>query len=331
MGFTKLAALLAIAAGLTGPALAEVSELRITRQPSTVYLPLILMEQQKLVEKKTREAGLGDVKVSWLTFSSGGASTDALMSGNVDLVTSGVSNLLLLWDRTRGEVKGVAGASAVPMVLVTRNPAVKTLADFSEKDRIAVPTVKVSMQAIVLQIAAEKAFGEAGRNKLDAITIQLGHPDAAIALANPRSEVNSHFSLPPFLNFELADPNIHKVVNSSDVMGGPVSNGVIFGTRKFQEANPKLMAAFRAALDEAMSLIKNDPRQAAEIYLAATREKISVDELAKIIGDKESVYSAAPQNTMKIADHLHKSGVIKRAAETWKDFFFADVHALPGS
>jgi NitT/TauT family transport system substrate-binding protein len=331
MRFGFAAAAVALALGLSAPVRAEVNELRITRQPSTVYLPLVLMEQQKLVEKEAEKAGLGDVKVSWITLTSGGASGDALLSGNVDLVTSGVSNLLLLWDRTRGEVKGVAGASAVPMVLVTRNPAVKTLADFTDKDRIAVPTIKISMQAIALQMAAEKAFGEAGRNKLDPITVQLGHPDATAALLSGRSEVNSHFSLPPFLQLELADPNVHVVVNSSDAAGGPVSNGVIFGTRKFHDANPKLMAAFLRALDSATALARDNPRQAAEIYLGATKEKISVDELAKVISAPDLVYSAEPQNTLKIADHLFRSGVIKQQAKSWKEFFFEGIHARPGT
>ena len=143
-----------LALAIAAPAGAEVSELRVTKQPSIIYLPLVVMEQNKLLEKHAKAAGLGDLKVSWITFNSGGASTDALLSGSVDLVTSGVSNLLLLWERTKGEVNGLTSVGGLPMLLVTRDPAVKTLKDFTEKDKIAVPTIKVSTQAIVLQIAA---------------------------------------------------------------------------------------------------------------------------------------------------------------------------------
>src|SRR5215467_3930198 len=121
------------------PARAEVSEVRISKQPSIIYLPLVVMEQNKLLEKRAKTAGLGDIKASWITFNSGGASTDELLAGNVDLVTSGVSNLLLLWERTKGEVNGVTSVGGLPMLLVTRDPAVKTLKDFSAKDKIAVP------------------------------------------------------------------------------------------------------------------------------------------------------------------------------------------------
>jgi NitT/TauT family transport system substrate-binding protein len=122
-----------------------------------------------------------------------------------------------------------------------------------------------------LQIACEKQFGFENRNKFDSITVQLGHPDAAAALSDPKNQINSHFSLPPFLAIELALPGVHPVLNSSDVIGGPVSNGVVFGTKKFYEANPKVMAAFQSAMDIAMDMIKNDPRKAAEVYLASTK------------------------------------------------------------
>ncbi|GAC1330631.1 MAG: ABC transporter substrate-binding protein [Beijerinckiaceae bacterium] len=331
IGQFALALTLTLAAGLCAPAHADTDRLRITHQPSTVYLPLIIMEQQKLVEEEARKAGLNDLKVEWLTLTSGGASVDALMSGNVDLVTSGVSNLILIWDKSKGEVKGVAGASAVPMVLVTRDPEVKKLEDFTERDRIAVPTVKVSMQAIVLQIACEKLFGFESRNKFDALTVQLGHPDAAAALSDPKNQINSHFSLPPFLAFELANPGVHAVLNSSDVMGGPVSNGVVFGTKKFHDANPKVMAAFSGAMDVAMNMIKTDPRRAAEVYLAATKEKISVDELTKLITAHDLLYSKTPTNTMKIADYMHRAGMVKSDVKSWKDYFFPELHALPGT
>jgi hypothetical protein len=71
------------------PAFAEVAEIRITKQPGIIYLPLVVMEPNKLVEKHAKAAGLGELKVSWVTLTSGGAATDALLSGSSDLVTSG--------------------------------------------------------------------------------------------------------------------------------------------------------------------------------------------------------------------------------------------------
>jgi NitT/TauT family transport system substrate-binding protein len=320
-----------LALAIAAPATAEVSELRITKQPSIIYLPLVVMEQNKLLEKHAKAAGLADVKVSWITFNSGGASTDALLSGSVDLVTSGVSNLLLLWERTKGEVNGVTSVGGLPMLLVTRDPAVKTLKDFTEKDKIAVPTIKVSTQAMVLKMAMEKMYGEAARDKLDAMTVQLGHPDAMIAVVGGTSEVNSHFSAPPYQFTELKAPGVHLVLDSSDVFGGPASNAVVFGTRKFYNANPKTIAAFMAGLEEANRLIARDPAVAAKIYLDATHEKYSVDEVVAMIRAPNVVYSTTPNATMVFANFMFKTGLIKTRPGTWKEFFFPVVHNLPGT
>jgi NitT/TauT family transport system substrate-binding protein len=320
-----------LALAIAAPATAEVSELRITKQPSIIYLPLVIMEQDKLLEKHAKAAGLGDLKVSWITFNSGGASTDALLSGSVDLVTSGVSNLLLLWERTKGQVNGVTSVGGLPMLLVTRDPAVKTLKDFTDKDKIAVPTIKVSSQAMVLKMAMEKMYGEAARDTLDAMTVQLGHPDAMIAVVGGSSEVNSHFSAPPYQFTELKAPGVHLVLDSSDVFGGPASNAVVFGTRKFYDANPKTIAAFIAGLEEANRLIARDPAVAAKIYLDATHEKYSVDEVVAMIKAPNVVYSTTPNATMVFANFMFKTGLIKTRPATWKEFFFPVVHNLPGT
>jgi NitT/TauT family transport system substrate-binding protein len=318
------------AAGLSVSAQAEVTEMRITKQPSIIYLPLVIMEQQKLVEKHAKAAGI-ELKANWMTFTSGGASTDALLSGNVDLVTSGATNLLLLWSRTNGQVKGVSGAGAVPMLLVTRNPNVKTLKDFTEKDRIAVPTIKVSTQATILHIAAEKELGPSGPDKLDALTVQLGHPDAYTALLNPKLEVNSHFSAPPYQYQALKNPAVHQVLDSAQIMGGPASNAVTFGTAKFHDANPKAIAAFVAALKEATALIENDKPAAVKIYLDATKENFAAGDLVEMISRPNTAYGPTPYGTMKFADYMQRTGLIKTKPATWKDLFFAEVHDLPGS
>ncbi len=325
-----LLAALVLTSALALPAPAEVNEVRISRQPGLVYLPLMVCEQEKFVEKEAKKRGLGDVKVTWVTFNSGGTSVDALLSGNVDFVTSGATNLLVAWAKSGGLVKGVSGAGALPMLLLTRNPNVKTIHDFTSADKIAVPTVKVSTQATVLDVAAEKAFGAADAHKLDPITVTMGHPDAFAALASGK-DVDSHFSLPPYQEQELKIPGVHAVLNSIDVMGGPVSNGVTFSTTKFHDANPKTIAAVIAAIDDAVTLINKDRRMAAELYLRETKEKLTVEELVILLNNPNYVYSTAPRATMKLADAMFRNGAIKTKPASWKDYFFPEIHNQPGS
>jgi NitT/TauT family transport system substrate-binding protein len=217
------------------------------------------------------------------------------------------------------------------MLLVTRDPNVKTLKDFTDKDKIAVPTIKVSSQAMVLKMALEKMYGESSRDTLDPVTVQLGHPDAMLAVVGGTSEVNSHFSAPPYQYTELKTPGVHLVLDSSDVFGGPASNAVVFGTRKFYDANPKTIAAFMAGLEEANQLIARDPAAAAKIYLDATKEKYGVDEVVAMIKAPNVVYSTTPNATMVFANFMVKTGLIKTRPASWKEFFFPVVHNLPGT
>ena len=209
--------------GLLAPAMAQVPEIRLAKQFSMGYLQLNVMEHQKLIEKHANLLGIPDVKVSWLVFNGPAAVNDALLSGTIDIASGGVPGLLVLWAKTKGtpqEVRGVSALSSQPFLLNSRNPDLKTIKDFKASDRIAVPAVKVSVQAIMLQMAAAKAFGEKEFAKLDVQTVSMSPPDATIALLGGKSEVNAAFSVPPFQYQQLEQAGIHTVVNSFDVMGG---------------------------------------------------------------------------------------------------------------
>src|SRR3954454_20505243 len=151
------------------------SEIAVSRQPGILYMPTHIIEKQKLIEKHAARLGLPDITTRWVTLSGGGAQTDALLAGGVDILCTGTGNLLLLWDRTKGGVKGIVATSAQPMSLISRDERINSIKDFGPGDKIAVPTVKVSTQAIVLQMAATKLFGDEQWAKFDANTVQLGH------------------------------------------------------------------------------------------------------------------------------------------------------------
>ncbi|MFB6421327.1 MULTISPECIES: ABC transporter substrate-binding protein [Bradyrhizobium] len=309
------------------------SEIALSRQPGIFYMPSHIMEKLKLIEKHAASLGVPDVTTKWITFSGGGAQTDALLAGGVDILNTGTGNLLLLWDRTRGGVKGIVATSAQPMTLISRDANIKSIRDFGPSDKIAVPTVKVSTQAIVLQIAAAEAFGADQWSKLDANTVQLGHPDAYAALSNPKHEVHNHFAIPPFSFLELKNvPGAHIVLSSPDVMGGPLSQAQFFTTTKFADANPKIVQAVRDATKEAQDLIRRDTRQAVEIYKEITGDKTSVEELLELLKEPGMMeWNLEPQGTMKFAAHLFKTGTLKTQPKAWTEYYLPVAHDLKGN
>jgi NitT/TauT family transport system substrate-binding protein len=333
--FTHLALAFVFAACLGGAAApataAETNEFHIARQPGLVYMQAILMEEKKLVEKHAAALGLADIKVKYSIITSGGVMTEALLSNSIDMAITGVSNMLLAWGKTNGGVKSVAGMAGVPFRMLTRNPAVKSIKDFGPNDRIAVPTIRVSMQAMMMGIALEQAFGPGQHGRLDSNQVQLGHPEALQALLNPQHEVNSHFSIPPFQDIAMKSPLVHTVFVSSEVLGGPVTISNCWASQRFVDANPIKVKAFIAALDEASDMIANDPKMAAEIYLANTKEKISVDELVAVMKQPGAVFSATPQRSMLWAEYMHRIGLVKQKPAGWKDYTFPNIHDRNGS
>ncbi|HET7260728.1 MAG TPA: ABC transporter substrate-binding protein [Casimicrobiaceae bacterium] len=317
---------------VAGPARGETTAIHVSRQYGISYLPLMIMEDQKLIEKHAKASGI-DVKVDWSKFASGAVMNDALLSGNLQFASGGVGPFTTLWAKTRGnlDVKAVAAINSMPLFLVTNNPNVKTVKDFTDKDKIALPAVKVSIQAVTLQMAAEQAFGPGQEFKLDHLTVSMSHPDGLTALLSGRSEITAHLSSPPFQYEELEHPGMHKVFSSFDVLGGPATFNVIWTTSKFHSENPKVYAAFVAALDEATATINNDKRAAAETYLRISKDKSSLDSIMKMLDDPAIVYTTTPHNVMKYVDFMYKIHSIKVKPASWKEMFFPNAQGLPGS
>ena len=324
---------LALSASLGSTALAGEGQLRIAKQFGVVYLLLNVVEDQKLIEKHGKEAGL-DIKVEYVQLSGGSAVNDALLSGNIEIAGAGVGPLFTLWDRTRGRqnVKGVASLGNFPYYLVTNNPDVKTIADFTEKDRIAVPAVGVSVQSRILQLASAKLWGDKDFAKLDKISVAVPHPEAAAAIIKGGTEITGHFGNPPFQDQELAEnPKARIVLNSYDVQGGPASSTVLYATESFYKASPKTYKAFLNALDEAATFITQNPEKAAEIYLRTNNSKLDPALLTKIIRDPAVTFKVTPENTLGLGQFMHRVGAIKTAPGAIGDYFFADPRIDTGS
>jgi NitT/TauT family transport system substrate-binding protein len=323
---------IAVAGLLIGPAAAE-GQLRIAKQFGVVYLLLNVIEDQKLVEKHGKEAGL-DIAVDYVQLSGGSAINDALLSGSVDIGGAGVGPLFTLWDRTRGRqgVKGVASLGNFPYYLVSNRPGVKTIADFTDSDRIAVPAVGVSVQSRILQWASAKLWGDKDFAKLDKLTVAIPHPEATAAIVKGGTEVTGHFANPPFQDQELAEnPNARIVLNSYDVQGGPSSSTVLYATERFYKDSPKTYAAFVEALDEAARFVTGNPEKAADIYIRATNSKIDRKLLLKVIENPQVSFKIEPQNTLGLGQFMHRVGAIKTEPKGLSDYFFANPRTATGS
>ena len=311
---------------------AEVSEVRIGRQFGLAHLPLMVMEDKRLIEAAAAKKGL-QLKSVFHQLASTGGINEALLAGQLDFAPNGGPSLLTIWDKTRGttnEVRGLVAVNEFSFFLNVNRPGLKSVRDFTDKDRIVVSAVKVSVPAILLQIAAQKEWGKDQYNRLDKYTVSLPHPDGMAALLSKR-EVTAHFTSPPFMHQELLAPGIYKMLSSDDILGGPAVGTILFGTTKFANANPIITQAVYDAATEAVAFINADKRAAAELYIRLSKDKSSVDEIVRQISDPSLTFSTVPRNFMTYANFMADIGSIKNRPASWKDVFLKNAHHLAGS
>src|SRR5712664_500257 len=298
---------------------AETNEIRAAQQYGLSYLALMLMEDGKLVEKQAKQAGLPELKVTWAKLGGPQAMNDALLSGSLDFGTGGVPSLITLWAKTRDQplnVKGVGALNDMPNELIVSRPEVKSIRDLGAQDKIAVTSVKISTQALLLQMAAAKEWGDKEYEKLDPLTVSMSHPDA----------------LTPLLSYqEKAKPPLHAILNSYDILGGQATFNVVWSSSKFHDANPKAYKAFANAFQEATDAINKDKRAAAETYKRMTKTTETIESLMQMMNDPKIVFTLEPHRMMTTADFMHRIGRIKLKPSSWKDLFFENVHSLKGS
>ena len=324
-------AALVLAAAVTAPR-AEIAEVTIAQQFGVAFLPFMLMERDNLVEKHAKAAGI-EVKTNWQKVAGPSVVNDGLLSGTVHFGAVGAPSLITLWSKTKGNVgiKGMAAMTSYPLYFVTRDPDLKSLKDLSQKDKVAVPSVKISTQALMLQMAAADLFGQANYQKFDEFTVSLAHPDAMVALMNNTGGVNAHFATSPFYEAEMKLPGARVLTTSYDILGGRASALVVITTTKFHDANPKLYKAFLAAEKEAIDIVNRDKKAAAKAYLEiANDRKSTLEEIFGVINDKDYAFTLSPEKVFKTAVFMGKVGTIKDPPAKWQDLFFPDIHDLPG-
>ena len=331
-GFIVAAAALA-ALVFPHDARAEATTLRVAKQFGVAYMQYMVMEDQKMIEKQAKAAGLGDVTAEFNQFRSSDVMNDALISGSVDFVSLGIPGLITIWSKTKGtpiDVKAATGLNVSPLMLLVRDPAIKSIRDFKDNHKIAMPAVKVSMQAIILQMAAAREFGDARFDALDHLTVSMAHPDATAAMLGGPSEIAANFSSAPFQYRQMKNPNIRRILTSTDLFDEPLSFNVIATTSKFRRDNPKLYRAFLAALKEATDFINADKRRAAEVYLKVTKERTPIEEIMEVLADPAIQYNTKVGGIQSFVSFMAKVGTLKNPPADWKDMFFPEALAGTG-
>ena len=332
-GFAAAALALAPAAAPT-PARAEADAVRFAMPYGLGYLPTYVVVDRQLIQKHARAAGLGDIAVTIRHMASGPLTSDLILAGDADIGMGGWGPAFILWDKTRGpqKVRAITPLSGAAIVLLSNDPRIRSLRDFREGDKIAMSAIKVTDQAVTLQMAAAKEFGWDQRFRLDPLTVAMSNPDGMAALLSGQNEVRNQFAIPPFSAILMESGKTHVVMTSEDYLTPGSSGSLAYTTTKFHDSNPKLYAAVAAAYEEAFAFIAADADGAADIYAHHEPQKRERAWIAGIIADpKKMYYSPTPRGIKEHADFMFRIGTLKTQPESWRELFWENMHGKDGS
>jgi NitT/TauT family transport system substrate-binding protein len=306
---------------------------KFVQQRGLLYLPIDMMVTGGVLQREADKLGLGKIEASATTLSGPGPVIDAVLSGSADYGTAALPSLVTLWDRTHGhpnEVRAVGTVSNGAMTLYTINPKVKTIADFTEDDRIAVPTVGLSFNAIMLQMAAEKQWNDPHR--LDHLTVSLGHPDAVAALSAGygKAIITAHIGVQPYTEQGLKLPGAHVITDSREVFGGTLTQIVLLATKTTRERNPTLFKAVSNALKEAIRLANADKSAAGVLWKQAQNAPDSVESIVHLLDDPGFEFTSQPHRIAVFIAFLNRMGSIKSVINDWRDLFWETPNEQTG-
>ncbi len=313
---------------------ADTHAVQLLRPVDLSALPLLIMEHERLIERTAEAMGLGQIAVGWRAPETTGA-IEELTAGGTDFAASDLVPFLLAATAEPGSgaaaIRALGAVARRPYVLVTRNPAIHTIRDFGTRDRIAVPALNLSGPAVMLDMAAAREWGVENHQRLARLAVAMSDETAAAALIAGKGEITAHFSRMPYVDRELGEPTISRVMDSFDI-AGVHSATVLASTMRFRDANPELCKAVLSALQQACEFIETSPGAAAEIFAGMAPDGDTPPEaLSDMIGDLDLVYAAPPAGLMRIAEFMQRIGRLTRRPADWRELFLPECRDLAGS
>jgi NitT/TauT family transport system substrate-binding protein len=291
----------------------------IAYQPGIGYAPLLIMKQQKALEK-----ALPGKKIVYKRLDSGSAIRDGMLSGDINVGAGGLGPFIVGWDKGV-DWKVLTSLDDMDLWLMAKNPKYKTLADFKDGGKIAMPAPD-SIQAVVLRKGAQEELGDA--KALDKNIVSLGHPDGLQALVS--GQLAGHLTSPPF-EFDEQDKGARIVLSSYKAFGGPHTFNSIFMRQGFYDDNKDVADAIFKSIEAGITMLREDPDQAAELLSQESGGQNSKAQFKGYITHEGVEYTNTPHGVVKFARFMKEIGLTDKAPENVDELTFEQLHGMSGA
>src|SRR5947208_16092421 len=126
MSIVKQCLMVLLLSAVAATADAEMGEMKVAQQYGVSFLPLMLMERDKLVEKHAKAEGLGEVKVGWVKVAGRSMMNDGIISDALQFICVGAPWLITVRGKTKDNVhvKRMSALTTYPLHLHLLSPNV---------------------------------------------------------------------------------------------------------------------------------------------------------------------------------------------------------------
>src|SRR4051794_25102899 len=300
------------------------SKITIAYQPGLGYAPLILMKQQRVIEKKSP-----GTTVDWKVLSSGTPITNGVITGDIQIGAVGTGPMLVGWARGVNW-KVLAPLNLGDLWLMAKDPNIKTIADLKGK-RIATPT-NTSIQAVVLRKMAQAKPGAA--RALGSGPVALDHPDGMQALLT--GQIDAHFASPPF-QFQEKVRGAHVIARSYQYFGAHTFL-VTVAQQKFYDQYTPFAKWFYQQIGAMQKLAQKNPDRVAHLLQDDAGGNPTWRQFKQWLvwkdPDKKTqalVFTERPLGMMRTATFMVKTNQLSKMPGSWKDLVFPPVQSQKGS
>lgn len=317
LGIVALATALVATSALGGEKAVAPEKITIAYQPGLGYAPLILMKQQRTIEKQ-----FPGTQVEWKVLASGTPITQGVLSGDIQIGAVGVGPMLVGWARGVNW-KIIAPLNEGDLWLMAKDPNITTIGDLRGK-RIATPT-NTSIQAVVLRKMAEVKLGNS--KAFDSGLLAMDHPDGMQALLS--GQIDAHFTSPPF-QFQEKVRGAHVLARSYNYFGAH-SFLVTVMTQSFYDRYPQFARAFYTNVVKMEDLIKRSPDTVAKILQQDAGGIPTNRQFKQWLVNPALNWTTRPRGLMRTAYFMHRTSQIAKMPGSWRELVFPPVYPTNGS
>lgn len=294
----------------------EVVILNIAYQYGLAYAPLIVAQNQGLIEKAYKNITGKDVTVIWNQMSSGADINTGIASGSLDVGFMGIAPAIT------GVTKGIGykiftNLSGQEHCLMTNNINITSFDDLIGSEyQIALVNVG-SFQHIILA----KALYNSGYDShiLDSNIVAMKHPDGMTALES--GSIACHLTSSPYIYMERANENLYEIKAVTETWKKENSFIVGVASENLYNNNEKLYQALCDAIKDAIDYLNNNMEETAKLTCEFNGNNAE-DELEYL---QQGNYTIETKGIFELASFMAETGFIDQALESYSDLVFENV------